>query len=93
MYSDDTTLGYNFQFNSKISEAPFVIQLAQKKILAVHSSDEALLYIFDRNAEILKGFPISSVIKPAILNDKNKHLITVINKDGKVITYTADIKK
>ncbi len=92
MYSDDTTLGYNFQFNSKISEAPFEIQIAQKKLLAVHSSDDGLLYIFDRNAEIIKGFPISSVIKPAILNDKNKHLITVITKDGKVISYSAEIK-
>lgn len=92
MYSDDTTLGYNFQFNTKISEAPFVIQLAQKKILAAHSSDESLLYVFDRNAEIVKGFPISSVIKPAILNDKNKHLLSVITKDGKVITYTFEVK-
>lgn len=91
MYSDDSTLGYNFQFNSKISEAPFCLNISGKNLLGVHSSDESLLYIFDRNAEILKGFPINSVTKPAILNDRNKHLITVVTIEGKLITYSTDL--
>lgn len=90
MYSDDSTLGYNFQFNSKISEAPFALKLGAKNLLGVHSSEESLLYVFDRNAEILKGFPISSVTKPAILNEKSKQLITTVTKEGKVITYLTE---
>lgn len=90
MYSDDSTLGYNFQFNAKISEAPFSLKIADKNLLGVHSTDESLLYLFDRNAEILKGFPINTVTRPAILSNKNKHIISVVTKEGKVISYSTE---
>lgn len=92
MYSDDTTLGYNFQFNSKISEPPFVLNFDNKNYLGVHSQEASLFYFFNRNAEIFKGFPIKSVNRPAVLNLKGKNMISIISGGGKVVTYQTELK-
>ncbi len=91
MYSDDSTLGYNFQFNTKISKAPFQVNVLKNKLLAVHADEESQLYLFNRNANLLSGFPIKSMTKPAILNKSNKCLISVINKESKLSTYLIDV--
>lgn len=92
MYSDDTTLGYNFQFNAKISYPPYVVFLNNNQYLAVHSQEANLFYLFNRKAEILKGFPIKSVSRPAVLNTAAKNMISVISSEGKVVTYHIEIK-
>ena len=80
------------KFNSKISDPAFSLVIDGKGYLAVHAKEESQLYIFNRRAELLNGFPLTSICKPAILTKNSRSMISIINKEGKLLNYYVQIK-
>jgi hypothetical protein len=88
VYQDDTTVGYNYQFNTTISDQPFAFDYQNgESVLGVISRETEQLYMFNREGVLLNGFPINSSIKPSLLEVNNQKRMIVATKDGKLIYY------
>lgn len=88
VYQDDTTVGYNYQFNTPINEQPFAFESAnEESILGVLSNEAEQLYMFDREGKLLSGFPVKSSIKPSISEVNGQKRMIVATKEGKLIYY------
>ncbi|MCF8284761.1 MAG: hypothetical protein K9I48_07275 [Sphingobacteriales bacterium] len=88
VFQDDTTVGYNYQFNTTISDQPFVFDYQNgESVLGVISRETEQLYMFNREGVLLNGFPINSSVKPSLLEVNNQKRMIVATKDGKLIYY------
>ncbi len=88
VYKDDSTLAYNYQFNCKISNAPFVFQInEQESVLGVFSDETQQVYLFDRNGALQAGFPIKASANPSFLIHNNQKKMLIGTKEGKIIYY------
>ncbi len=88
VYKDDSTLAFNYQFNCKISNAPFIFQINdQENVLGVFSDETQQVYLFDRNGGLQAGFPIKASANPSFLIYNNQKKMLVGTKEGKIIYY------
>lgn len=88
VYQDDTTLGYNYQFNSNISQPPFIWNYTEKEaMLGVFSEETQQIYLFDKMGKLQNGFPIRASANPAFLMHNETKKMVVSTKEGKIIYY------
>lgn len=88
VYQDDTTVGFNYQFNTSITDKAFAFSYSEKEsLLGVISKETEQVFLFDRDGAVLKGFPIKTAIKPSFLVTGNQKRMIVCTQTGKLIYY------
>jgi len=88
VYKDDSTLAFNYQFNCKINNAPFIFQInEQESLLGVFSEETQQVYLFDRNGALQPGFPIKACANPSFITQNNQKKMLVGTREGKIIYY------
>lgn len=88
VYQDDSTVGYNYQFNSAINDQAFEFKYQpEESFLGVLSKETNQVYLFDREGKLINGFPILSKLKPSFLVVSNQKRMIVATKEGKIIYY------
>ncbi len=88
VYQDDTTVGFNYQFNTTISDKAFAFQYNEKEsLLGVISKETEQVFLFDREGKVLNGFPVKSFTKPSFLVTGNQKRMVVCTQSGKLIYY------
>ncbi len=88
VYQDDTTLGFNYQFNSNITNPPFSWKYKNNEsLLGVFSEETQQVYLFDRIGKLQKGFPLKASAGPSFLVANEQKKMVVGTKEGKIIYY------
>lgn len=88
VYKDDTTLAFNYQFNSSITSPPIEISLGtEEKYLAVFSEETQQAFLFNRVGALLKGFPIRASSIPSFKMSGNVKKMLVGTKEGKISCF------
>ena len=88
VYQDDTTVGYNYQFNSSMNDVAFEFKYStEESMLGVLSKDNAQVLLFSRDGSLMKGFPIKSALKPSFLVQSNQKKMIVATSNGTLIYY------
>jgi hypothetical protein len=88
VYQDDTTLGFNYQFNSAIENPPFLFKINEtESLVGIFSNETQQIYLFDRQGKLQNGFPLKASAAPAVLTDKGQKKMILCTKEGKLIYY------
>lgn len=88
VYQDDTTVGFNYQFKTSMNDVAFEFKYSQdESMLGVLSKENAQVYMFDREGDLMKGFPIKSALKPSFLVQSNQRKMIVATSNGTLIYY------
>jgi len=90
--SKDSSLLFNHTFNSAISASPLFFPSENKRFTLGIATDAKLLYAFETDGSIVKGFPIEGY--PAFYYGKlknNGHRYLLLSKDGRTLSaYKLD---
>lgn len=88
VYEDDSTVGYNYQFNTTMNDQAFEFKYSnEESLLGVHSKETSQLYLFGRDGKLMQGFPINSSLRPSFLISSNQRKMIVATSDGTLIYY------
>ncbi len=92
VYQDDTSIVFNYEFKSGITDAPFLIPIDESSsLLGVISSETNQIYLFDRNGLLLPDFPISGAQKPDIIKYQDKTWMVLTGSDKGVYLYEIQL--
>jgi hypothetical protein len=88
VYQDDTTLGFNYQFNTSINQAPFLFNINEtESLVGVFSEETQQIYLFDRQGKLQNGFPLKASSSPTFLISNEQKKMVLGTKEGKIIYY------
>lgn len=88
VFQDDTTVGFNYQFNTTINDKAFAIKLEnENSLLGVMSKETEQVYLFDREGKLLNGFPVNAKLIPSFIIVNNQRKMIIANSDGKLTYY------
>lgn len=88
VYQDDTTVGFNYQFNTSVNDLAFEFKYSQdESMLGVLSKENSQAFLFDHEGNLMKGFPIKSALKPSFLVQSNQRKMLVATSNGTLIYY------